>query len=115
MKKVWIMVSLLVLIIAITIFYNWNRYSGNVVVFEEKPIKNDWVVLVSVKPEDTMKVIEVKYQEKYGLEKTAICKAVFENSKTGEYKCISPEIGSLILQKSNLNSFNSKIVFKDSL
>lgn len=64
--------------------------------------KNDWSVFSTSKDSSFLKV---SYQEKYGFEKTVYCKVIFENTKTGEYKCISPELGCLILQKSNLNSF----------
>jgi hypothetical protein len=115
-KKVWAAVAIVLLIVIIIVSYNWDKMSFNVNVFQEPKIeKSDWTVVTSVKPEDTSHVLVVTYQEKYGLERTVQCKAVFENVKTAEYKCVSPELGSLLLQKSNLNSFSSKLMSRDSL
>lgn len=96
-------VAILLIIVGTTLLFNKDRIF-NVNTFETKQDQtldnNDWVPIASTKS-----ILEVTYQEKYGLEKTILCKAVFENNKTKEYKCISPELGSLILQKANLNSF----------
>jgi len=47
--------------------------------------------------------LKVTYQEKYGMEKVYICKAVFSNSKTNQYKLISPKV-NLVLERANLVS-----------
>jgi hypothetical protein len=110
MKKkqifVFTLISLFLLCACITFFSNFNglnNFAAYVPQKEEE--KNDWSVVSAIKENDSLQKIQVIYQEKYGAEKTIYCKVVFENIKTGEYKCLSPEIGTLVLQKSNLNSF----------
>lgn len=112
-SKIWTIICVILLCFIITLVYNWDRILGTLSVFEEQTLeKNDWVSIQSIKLEDSLNVIKITYQEKYGLERTFYCKAVFENIKTAEYKCVAPWLGSLLLQKSNLNSFQTSIVSK---
>lgn len=114
-KKIYVTIftaiGLVLLINCVTFFYNANK-PLNVTSFEIKQDqtldKNVWKVL-SFSESHYLKVF---YKEKYGVEKKCLCKVVFENTKTGEYKCISPEIKSLVLQKDNLILF--KISGSDS-
>jgi len=116
--KVWGIVGIILFFVVVIIVYNWDRITStiisNVTVYQDSTNiePNDWVQSTSIKPEDSLNIIKVDYQEKYGSEKTAYCMCVFENSKTGEYKCVSPKLGSLVLQKSNLISFQFTIVPK---
>jgi hypothetical protein len=113
--KIWTIVGISLLLVVITVSYNWNRIIGTFSVFEEPKIeKNDWTPLSSIRVEDSLKIIKVVYQEKYGIEKVVCCMAIFENIKTGEYKCIAPWL-NLILQKSNLNSFQFETVLKSEM
>lgn len=110
-KKSILVIAIILLIGAVTtISYNYNKGSTSTSVVNVPEEKNPWDLVMSVGPNDSNKFVEVIYQEKYGLEKIVSCKAVFENVKAGEYKCISASLGNLILQKSNLNSFKTKIV-----
>ena len=68
----------------------------------ETQIEPEWKVEYYSEKPDSID-LKVTYQEKYGLERVVFCKAVFSNSKTNQYKLISPEV-SLILEKSNLIS-----------
>jgi hypothetical protein len=113
--KIWTIVGISLLLVIITVSYNWDRIIGTFSVFEEPKIeKNDWVTFSSINPDDTLNVLKVVYQEKYGLEKTIFCKAIFDNTKTAEYKCVAPWL-SLILQKSNLNSFQFETVLRSEM
>jgi len=107
-------VVLVFLAFIIIVVYNYNIGTQIAVLVEPKIEKNDWIVLTSIKSDDTLNIIEVCYQEKYGLERVVFCTAIFENQKLGEYKCISPTL-NLILQKSNLNSFQTKTVLKNKI
>jgi hypothetical protein len=116
-KKIIISIATFVVLFLIcavvTICYNYNNGSTPNIVTDVIIDKNDWDLVVSVGSEDSCKFVEVCYQEKYGMEKTILCKVVFENLKNGEYKCVSADLGNLVLQKSNLNSFKTKIITKN--
>jgi hypothetical protein len=112
--KIWSIIGIVSMCLIITLFYNWDTTIGSLSVFQEQTEdKNDWVVIQSIK--DSLSVIKITYQEKYGIEKSAYCMVVFENVKTAEYKCIAPWLGSLLLQKSNLNSFQTSMVSKSEM
>jgi hypothetical protein len=130
-KKLWALSVVIPFTIILVIVTNWNiifppkglAVADNQTVNNFKdslqnnqPIKeNDWVFFASIKPEDSLNVLKVTYQEKYGLEKEIYCTAVFENKKTGEYKCIAPWMPNHVLQKSNLISFDPKEVSKKEM
>jgi hypothetical protein len=50
-------------------------------------------------------ILRITYQEKYGSEKTFLCKALFINDRSQQYKLISPS-GTIILEKSNIVSIS---------
>ena len=111
-RFVWFVITFVVFIAAITIYY--NQSSINLVNFKvQDDVKiepNDWQAIQFIDSKDTSSVIKVVYQEKYGSEKTILCNVIFENIKTNEYKCTSPWSEKLVLQKSNLNSISYNIV-----
>ena len=114
-SKIWIAVAIVVVVILTTIVYNWNRNPGSFSIFEGPKIEqNDWTPFASIQPNDSLNVLKVVYQEKYGSEKTIYCKVIFDNTKTAEYKCVAPWL-DLILEKSNLNSFKFSTISKDSM
>lgn len=95
--------SIIAVCVIVIVVYNWNNITvGNITVNTQlNDTVNAWTALASTE-KDSIKVI---YQEKYGAEKVLYCRVIFENNKTGEYKCVAPWLGNVILQKSNLNSF----------
>ena len=70
--------------------------------FSDTQIEPEWKVECHSEKPDSID-LKVTYQEKYGLERVMLCKAVFSNSKTNQYKLISPDLNQ-ILEKSNLIS-----------
>jgi hypothetical protein len=100
----WLSLGVIILLcIFVTVAYNWNNITiGNIATKTKlTDTVNVWIALSSTEKDS----IKVTYQEKYGIEKTLYCSAIFENNKTGEYKCVAPWLGNIVLQKSNLNSF----------
>ena len=131
-KKLWILISVVILALILIVATNWGTffpYKGlsqaenqSIANFKDSAIQkdqaipdNDWKFFASIVPGDSLNILKVVYQEKYGSEKTIYCTAVFENDKTGEYKCIAPWLPNCTLQQSNLNSFNYQIVLKKGL
>lgn len=128
-KKHWVLIVIAVSIGSYIVGSNWNiLFTPKGLTVKEKQrveaIKdslskkeifkeNDWTPFVAVK--DTLNVIKVTYQEKYGMEKCIYCTAVFENRITGEYKCVASWLSNFVLQKCNLISFDPKIVPKKEM
>jgi hypothetical protein len=74
--------------------------------------KNDWELESSATPD---KVLKVKYQEKYGSEKTVYCMASFYNAKTRQYKLDAPWFQSIILEQENLVSKDIILIDKTEM
>jgi hypothetical protein len=74
--------------------------------------KNDWELESSATSD---KVLKVKYQEKYGAEKTVYCMAVFYNSKTRVYKLDAPWFQSVTLEQENLVSKDIVLINKTEM
>jgi len=74
--------------------------------------KNDWELESSATSD---KVLKVKYQEKYGAEKTVYCMAVFYNSKTRVYKLDAPWFQSVTLEQENLASKDIMLINKTDM
>jgi len=107
------LIAIIVLIVVVVIVYNCNRNTfTNITVFDQNVGKNEWDLVSSISPEDSLNILKVTYQEKYGMLRVIFCKVIFDNKKTAEYKCLSAEFGSVILQKSNLVSFKFEKVLK---
>jgi len=64
----------------------------------------EWKIISYATNPDSLNV-RVTYQEKYGSEKTILCKAVFMNEKSQQYKLVSPS-SAVILEKSNIVSIS---------
>lgn len=130
-KLFWIMVSVVGLVLSILVINNWEVFfpPKDLSVAEKQKIEsfkdsinrkdviqdNEWTPFMSVK--DTLSVLKVVYREKYGLGSliTVYCTAIFDNKKTNEYKCIAPWLPKLVLQKSNLVSFDPKVIQKKEM
>jgi len=70
--------------------------------FDSPVSAQDWAVVSGVSNPDSFNLI-VTYQEKYGSERTVFCKALFSNTKTKQFKLVSPESSS-ILEMDNIVS-----------
>lgn len=80
-----------------------------------KPVvASDWVVEFSVPIGDTCNVVKVGYTQKYGTYVELYCKAVFNNSKTGQYKFVAPWLDGALVERSNMDDITYKLVPIDS-
>jgi len=113
----WFGIIFALFVVAITIYQNWPAINlMNLKMQDEVKIEpNDWQVVQSIDLNDSLRVIKVVYQEKYGSERIVFCNAIFENKKTSEYKCIAPWLEGLVLEKSNVNAITYNKVTKGEM
>lgn len=112
MKK-WIFIGIVALgVIGIGyVIWDYNRPSIRLDNIEPDSIvisPNPWQEYISIPAEDTGKVFEVTWDQKYGATRREFCRAIFKNDKSMQYKLVAPWITSIIIQLSNTN--NIKIV-----
>lgn len=75
-------------------------------------LENEWSLHTSIDSEDTSRVIEVTYDQKYGRTVQFYCMAVFENKKENRYKCLAPWIGKKEIERANINDFQTRVVLR---
>jgi hypothetical protein len=112
MKKFW-GVLVLIALIGITLWatYEYNRESiGQFTHLPDEDVipENEWKV---VQQADSISMIKVEWDQKYGATKIAYCRAVFQNST--QFKLVAPWI-TLTIEKANLDNIRFVKEFFDS-
>ena len=78
---------------------------------------NEWRLVGSVGIDDTLTALAITFSSEIGLDQsTVFCRAIWEDKKTGDYKCTAPWIGNFyLIKKSNLLFISIDRVLKDSV
>ena len=81
-----------------------------------KTDKSEWRLVSSIPAGDTSKAIKVSYKDEVGLSTyTILCAIVWENIKTGNYKCTAPWIDKYkLIIRANILDLEIQVVDKES-
>lgn len=121
MKKTGLILVTLAVIACVIIFIVIKNTNSNQTIILPVPSKdsikiesNPWKEYSTIPPGDTINVIKVQYDQKYGRSVLLYCTAVFENTKENKYRCIAPWLDKQDIEKSNINDFKvTKVLRKE--
>ena len=121
MKVKWIAISVGILTVLAIIYVVWDfnrfQYFGTdfKAVPEPKPVTNEWMPYKAIDPDDSLNVLSVTWTEKYGETKTVYCKVVFKNDKEKQYKLVAPWLGTVDIERANMDDIRFDRILKSSV